>query len=146
MRAYVLVVAFEAARRRQSRVCLWSGGGVSWSILWVHSRYWYFLVNSRGYTSLTFCKNGGAHFSALCPAFPFGPNKWTKTKQKRVCVLSMGCGRIASALVFRLPQVGTRGSAWRWRVLPTLAPRNGRKARGISHCAQPLGNNRDIYS
>ena len=41
-----------------------------------------------------------------------------KNNKKRVCVLAMGCGRLASASCMHLRQVGARESARRGRVLP----------------------------
>ena len=78
-----------------------------------------------GHTPATCGQKGGS----FCPLQRRGPVRPKNVLENTVCVLCMGCGRLASASELHLRQVGARGNACRARILPI--PANGRKTRGV---------------
>ena len=71
----------------------------------------------RGRTSSTCSQKGGS----LRPLLRRGAVSPNDVPEKKVCVLGMGCGNLASASELTLKQVGPRGSVSHGRVLP-IAP------------------------
>ena len=77
------------------------------------------LVDLRGCTPPATCRQQGESFCPLQYRGPVRPKKVPgKKKKKAVCVLGMGCRRLASALELHLTLVGARGNAFRARVSP----------------------------
>ena len=85
----------------------------------------------RGHTPAT-CGQKGGSFCPLQRRGPGRPKNVLGRKKITVCVLGMGCGRLASASELHLRQVGARGNACRARVL-SISPRWPKNQGAIPH-------------